>query len=97
MRHVHGSDMHQRFLILHVESQEVFSVQSVRAFARSVLRTLIDPNPLAVSLWNPCYTWQLFVVWGRVVVEYCGPRDLVLDGQSVSRDTDPEYRPQERE
>ena len=26
--------------------------------------------------------------------EYCGPRELVLDGQSVSRDTDPEYRPQ---
>ena len=28
------------------------------------------------------------------MVEYFGPRALVLDGQSVSRDTDPEYRPQ---
>ena len=31
------------------------------------------------------------------MVEYCGPRELVLDGQSVSRDTDPEYRPKEHE
>ena len=40
----------------------MFSVPSVGAVARSVLRTLIDPNPLAVSLWkrtfHPCYTWQ---------------------------------------
>ena len=28
------------------------------------------------------------------MVEYFGPRELVLDGQSVSRDTDPEHRPQ---
>ena len=27
-------------------------------------------------------------------MEYFGPRELVLDGQSVSRDTDPEYTPQ---
>ena len=52
MRHVQGSDMRQRFLLLLVKSRMVFSVPSVGAFARSVLRALIDPNPLAVSLWK---------------------------------------------
>ena len=79
----------------------MFSVPSVGTFAGSVLRTLIDPNPLAVSLWKHISSLlqmvsydYLVVVRGRAVVEYFGPRELVLDGQSVSRDTDPEYRPQ---
>ena len=55
MRHVQGSDLHQRsceFLLLLVKFRQVFSVPSVGAFARSVLRALIDPNPLVVSLWK---------------------------------------------
>ena len=44
--------MRQRFWLLRVKSRQVFSVPSGGAFARSVLRTLIDPNPLAVSLWK---------------------------------------------
>ena len=40
----------------------MFSVPSAGAFARSVLRTLIDPNTRGVSAethFHPCYTQQL--------------------------------------
>ena len=76
----------------------MFSVPSVGAFARTMLRALIDPKPLAVSPWKHIssllhltasdyrrdWLWCGDELWWI----FFGPRDLVLDGQSVSGDTD---------